>query len=123
MKIRRYYRVGYEKDVTRGHPMGLVIAEGLPDGKIALGFCRCSENDVFDTAKANLIAEGRLASRKFVISRIEDIFDTQFSDDRINNGAFKQGIVDQAFSEMRSIFEWCVTEVLERPRSKVAKGN
>lgn len=105
MKIRRYYRVGFEKGVTNGHPRGLVVAEQLDDGSIALGFALCSHNDVFDSERANLIAEGRLKSRKFVIKSINDLWLA----------------VDDVFIEMDEIFRWCITEVIERPRAKAAQ--
>lgn len=64
--ISKYLRIGTVPNVTRGHPIGLVVAD--TDGAyVYFGFALCSKKDTFVYDRAKEIARGRLKSSKFKV--------------------------------------------------------
>lgn len=107
--MRRYVRVpdgnlAGDGRRSRGRPVGLVIGALADDGRIYLGFARCSPLDQFDTPQGDRIAFGRYESKDFWYDPNVDSFSSALTREMYG-----------AFNDIVPEIEWVIDEIIEHP--------
>lgn len=107
--MRKYVRVPdgnhcQDGSLSRGKPVGLVLGQADPSGRITLGYSRCSPVDSFDPQLADQVAFKRMQSGEFYYDPSEDVYSGELTRDMYG-----------AFNDMIDEIEWVIQEILDHP--------